>query len=59
MREKKPVDLLYQLRKSILYLNKAYIAAAVSGEDDSKQEIKKCINAIKRQIKLLSAGKQK
>ena len=58
MRDKKPIDLLYQLRKSLLYLNKAYVAAAVSGEKDTQREIKKCIDSLKRQISVLATGKK-
>ena len=58
MRDRKPIDLLYQLRKSMLYLNKAYVAAVAAGEKESQREIKKCIDSLKRQIKLLSSEKK-
>lgn len=59
MQDPKPIDLLYQLRKSMLYLNKALIAAAVCGEVESQQEIKKCIQSIKKQINKLRKATKK
>ena len=59
MQESNSVDLLYQLRKSILYLNKALMAASVSGEIESQREIKKCIESIKKQISKLRRTSKK
>ena len=59
MRDSRPVDLLYQLRKSLLYLNKALIASVAAGEVETQREIKKCIDLIKRRIKALSAPRKK
>ena len=58
MRDLKRVDLQYQLRKCLLYLNKSYIAASNCGEHETMRELKKCMDLIKRQLKVLSTEKK-
>ena len=47
-------ELIYQLRKSLLPLNRALITAAKDTDLKSIQEIKKCLTIIKKQINILS-----
>lgn len=49
----KKIELLYQLRKCLLYLNRALSAAVACNEKDSIREIKKCIEITRKQIKAL------
>ena len=58
MRDLKRVDLQYQLRKCLLYLNKAYIAASTCNEQETMRELRKCMDSIKKQIKVLSIKKK-
>lgn len=47
-------ELVYQLRKSLLPLNRALIMASNNADFKSIQEIKKCLTIIKKQIIILS-----
>jgi len=53
------IELQYQLRKCLLTLNKAYIAAFRCNEHHVMKETRKCINLIKKQMNNLSAEKTK
>ena len=55
MRDPKKLELLYQLRKCLLHLNRTYIVAASCNDIAAIKEIKKCVDLIKKQIKILSA----
>ena len=54
-RDAKKLELVYQLRKCLLHLNRTYLLAASCNETKTIGEIKKCMDLIKRQIKVLSA----
>ncbi len=51
-------ELLYQLRKCLLHLNRTYIAASACNEVTTMKEVRKCIDSVKRQIKELSQKKK-
>ena len=55
MRDPKKIDLLYQLRKCLLYLNRSLSAAVACNDRESIREIKKCVDLIKRRIKAVQA----
>ena len=46
MRDPKKIDLLYQLRKCLLYLNRSLSAAVACNDRESIREIKKCVDLI-------------
>lgn len=54
-KDAKKLELIYQLRKCLLHLNRTYILAASCNETATIGEIKKCMDLIKRRIKVLSA----
>ena len=55
VRDPKKIDLLYQLRKCLLYLNRSLSAAVACNDRESIREIKKCVDLIKRRIKAVQA----
>ena len=51
-------ETVYQLRKSLIPLNRAFRSASKAGDVNTCKELKKCLNVISKQIKVLSETKK-